>query len=201
MLVREMFLRKNKFNVVIVFIIIFIQNICNSNEVPLTKAINYLKNLNNFSVSFIQSDDFEISEGKISFNKNRLRVDYSYPSKILIILSKNKAMYYNYELDEDEFFDPRNTSAWFFFEIFNNPDFFKDAKVRSKENSIILEKNGLNQTEEYKLKLYFENNPFLIRKIELNYQGTKILLSVSNHNFEESFNKNFFKLINPSIFD
>ncbi len=201
MLVREMFLRKNKFNVVIVFIIIFIQNICNSNEIPLTKAVNYLKDLNNFSVSFIQSDDFEISEGKISFSKNRLRVDYSYPSKILIILSKNKAMYYNYELDEDEFFDPRNTSAWFFFEIFNNPDFFLDAKVRSKENSIILEKNGLNQSEEYKLKLYFENNPFLIRKIELNYQGTKMVLSVSNHNFEESFNKNFFKLINPSIFD
>tara|TARA_B100001287_G_scaffold210168_1_gene179018 strand:+ start:1871 stop:2461 length:591 start_codon:yes stop_codon:yes gene_type:complete len=196
-----MFLRKNKFNVVIVFIIIFIQNICNSNEIPLTKAVNYLKDLNNFSVSFIQSDDFEISEGKISFSKNRLRVDYSYPSKILIILSKNKAMYYNYELDEDEFFDPRNTSAWFFFEIFNNPDFFLDAKVRSKENSIILEKNGLNQSEEYKLKLYFENNPFLIRKIELNYQGTKMVLSVSNHNFEESFNKNFFKLINPSIFD
>jgi len=194
-----MFLRKNKFNVVIVFIIIFIQNICNSNEIPLTKAVNYLKDLNNFSVSFIQSDDFEISEGKISFSKNRLRVDYSYPSKILIILSKNKAMYYNYELDEDEFFDPRNTSAWFFFEIFNNPDFFLDAKVRSKENSIILEKNGLNQSEEYKLKLYFENNPFLIRKIELNYQGTKMVLSVSNHNFEESFNKNFFKLINPSL--
>ena len=36
------------------------------------------------------------------------------PNKILIILDEDKAMYYDYELEEDEFFDPKNTSSWFF---------------------------------------------------------------------------------------
>ena len=36
------------------------------------------------------------------------------PEKILIILAKNKAMYYNYELEEDEFFNPKIQALGFF---------------------------------------------------------------------------------------
>ena len=46
--------------------------------------------------------------------EQRVRVEYDYPTKILIILDENKAMYYDYELNEDEFFDPKKTIAWFF---------------------------------------------------------------------------------------
>ena len=51
-------------------------------------------------------------------------MEYTKPSKILIILDEDKAMYYNYDLEEDEFFDPRKTSAWFIDDVFNNNNFF-----------------------------------------------------------------------------
>ena len=68
------------------------------------KVINYLDNLHLFSASFIQNDGETLSEGLISIGMKRIRVEYLTPSKILIILDDNKAMYYNYELQEDEFF-------------------------------------------------------------------------------------------------
>ena len=53
---------------------------------------------------------------------------------------KIKAMYYDYELEEDEFFNPKNTNAWFFYDIFRNPYFFEDGKIKLKNNELILEK-------------------------------------------------------------
>ena len=46
----------------------------------------------------------------------------------MIVLDQDRGMYYNYELDEDEFFNPKDTSAWFFFEIFKNKKFKKPFK-------------------------------------------------------------------------
>ena len=51
-----------------------------------------------FSASFIQNDNETLSEGKVYIGEKRVRADYSFPTNILIILDKNKAMYYNYEL-------------------------------------------------------------------------------------------------------
>ena len=51
-------------------------------------------------------------------------------------------MYYNYDLEEDEFFNPKNTNAWFFYDIFRNPLFFEDGNIEIKNNELILEKNG-----------------------------------------------------------
>ncbi len=195
-----MFLKKSNFFSVIVFILLsffFQKSVFAENE----EIINYLGELNNFSVSFIQKDKLNLSEGKISVGASRVRVEYYTPTKILIILSKSKAMYYNFDLDEDEFFDPNDTSAWFFFEIFNNPEFFRNSKLVSKDNYIVVESNGINQNEEYTLKMYFENNPLLIRKIELIIGDTNLVLSTFNHKYNEEFDKNFFKLINPNFFN
>ena len=138
---------------------------------------------------------------KISIGDERVRVDYTSPTKILIIISNNKAMYYNYDLDEDEFFDPRDTSAWFFFEIFNNLDFFVNSPISIDENNIIIKKEGSLNDENYKLTIFFENKPLTIRKIELAIGERELILSFFNHNYFENFNKNYFKLINPSFFD
>ena len=66
-------------------------------------ALNYLNTLENFSASFLQNDGSNLSEGKIFIGNKRVRAEYFSPEKILIILSEDKAMYYNYELEEDEF--------------------------------------------------------------------------------------------------
>ena len=91
--------------------------------------MNYMSSLYNFSASFLQNDGESLSEGKVYIGKERIRAEYISPEKILIILDENKAMYYNYELEEDEFFNPKNTNAWFFYDIFRNPLFFEDANI------------------------------------------------------------------------
>ena len=128
-------------------------------------------------------------------------MEYFSPTKILIVLDEDKAMYYNYDLDEDEFFNPRNTSAWFFFDIFNNPMFLNDSFIETNDNNIALKKYGENEFGEYEINILFENNPLIIRKIELVLEDTYLILSIFNHRSDRVFDKNFFKLINPSFFD
>ena len=200
MQVKDMLLKKIKF----IYLIIFINtlNFAVSAEESKTQFItSYLKDLRYFSASFIQNDNQTLSEGKIFIGKNRIRVEYSLPTKILIILDKNKAMYYNYELDEDEFFNPKDTSAWFFYDIFNNPDFFNSAKLNEIDNNVIIEKIGNSEIGSFEIKVFFENHPLILRMVKLYLENEYIELSFFNHKYNETFNKRFFKLINPSFFD
>ncbi len=163
-------------------------------------VINYLESLQNFSASFLQNDGQNLSEGKVYIGKNRVRAEYLSPAKILIILDKNKAMYYNYDLEEDEFFNPKNTNAWFFYDIFRNPFFFEDAKIEFKNNQLNLEKSGIDtEGETYFIKVYFENNPLVLRKVDAIIKGGFITISIYNHNYNEQFNNDLFKLINPKL--
>ena len=164
------------------------------------KIINYLESLQNFSASFLQSNGENLSEGKVYIGKKRVRAEYLSPTKILIILDENKAMYYDYELEEDEFFNPKNTNAWFFYDIFRNPLFFSDANIEFENNEIILEKKGVDmEGKKFSIKVFFENTPLVLRKVELFINQEITTLSIYNHNYNEQFNKNFFKLINPNL--
>lgn len=196
-----MCLKKNNLSLILFFIIIFLVNNAFSEENLKNKAIKYLKELKFFSASFIQDDLSSIAEGKIFVGENRIRVDYEKPTKILIILDENKAMYYDYELEEDEFFDPSGTSAKFFFDIFKQPDFFGDSDIVSQENYLVLSKSSKNEKGDFKIKVFFENNPFLLRKAELLFEDRFLVMSIFNHRYNETFDKNFFKLINPSFFN
>tara|TARA_B100000575_G_scaffold272153_1_gene254034 strand:+ start:788 stop:1381 length:594 start_codon:yes stop_codon:yes gene_type:complete len=183
------------------FIIIFLfspQVLSNTNDK--SKALDHLNSLKYFSASFLQSIGDELSEGKVYIGKKRVRAEYFSPSKILIILDEDKAMYYNYELEEDEFFNPKNTNAWFFYDVFRNPVFFEDGAIEEKNNELTIEKIGLDSEDRrYKIKVIFEKNPLILRAIEVLVNGDLIKLSIYNHNYNEIFKKNFFKLINPKL--
>ena len=162
--------------------------------------MDYMGSLYNFSASFLQNDGESLSEGKVYIGKERVRAEYISPEKILIILDENKAMYYNYELEEDEFFNPKNTNAWFFYDIFRNPLFFEDANIEINDNQLTLEKIGIdNEDKKYFIKVYFENNPLVLRKVDVSINNELLTLSIYNHNYNEQFNKNLFKLINPKL--
>ncbi len=164
--------------------------------------INYLQSLKNFSASFLQNDGETLSEGKIYIGKKRVRAEYIKPVKILIILDENKAMYYNYELEEDEFFNPKNSNAWFFYDIFRNRLFFEDANIELKDKQLTLEKYGFDMEDrKYFIKIYFENDPLVLRKIEVQINQEFLELSIYNHNYNEEINKDLFKLINPKFFN
>ena len=164
------------------------------------KILDHLNSLQYFSASFIQNDNETLSEGRVYIGEKRVRAEYLSPSKILIVLDEDKAMYYNYDLEEDEFFNPKNTNAWFFYDIFRNPYFFEDSKIIKKNKQIILEKSGVdNQETMYLINVYFENNPLVLRKIEVFINDEFLQISIFNHNYNEDFEKNFFKLINPTL--
>ena len=159
-----------------------------------------MSSLKYFSASFLQDDGESLSEGRVYIGENRVRAEYFSPVKILIILDENKAMYYNYELDEDEFFNPKNTNAWFFYDVFRNPLFFEDALIKIKNNELRLEKKGVdNGGENFKIKVYFEKNPLALRGIDVLINDEFLKLSIYNHSYNEEFNSEFFKLINPKF--
>ncbi len=164
------------------------------------KILDYLNTMQNFSASFIQNDNETLSEGMVYVGKTRVRAEYLLPSKILIVLAEDKAMYYNYELEEDEFFNPKNTNAWFFYDIFRNPYFFENSKITVKNEEVILQKSGVDDEEtKYSINVYFENNPVILRKIEVFINDEFFQMSIFNHNYNMDFDKNFFKLINPKL--
>ena len=183
---------------IIVFLILSFK--VDSNTNIKIKILDYLNSLQYFSASFIQNDNETLSEGKVYIGKKRVRADYLSPSKILIILDEDKAMYYNYELEEDEFFNPKNTNAWFFYDIFRNPYFFEDSKIVVKNREIILEKIGVdNEETRYFINVFFENNPLILRKIEVFINNEFLQISIFDHNYNEDFDKSFFKLISPKL--
>ena len=166
------------------------------------KILDYLNSMQNFSASFIQNDNETLSEGMVYVGETRVRAEYLFPSKILIVLAEDKAMYYNYELEEDEFFNPKNTNAWFFYDIFRNPYFFENSKITVKNEEVILQKSGVDDEEtKYSINVYFENNPVILRKIEVFINDEFFQMSIFNHNYNMDFDKNFFKLINPKLLD
>ena len=64
----------------------------------------------------------------------------------------------------------------------------------------MLEKSGYdNEETEYSINVYFENNPVVLRKIEVYINDELIQMSIFNHNYNVDFDKNFFKLINPEL--
>ncbi|MDC3078950.1 outer-membrane lipoprotein carrier protein LolA [Pelagibacteraceae bacterium] len=183
---------------IIVFLILSFK--VDSNTDIKIKILDYLNSLQYFSASFIQNDNENLSEGKVYIGKKRVRADYLSPSKILIILDEDKAMYYNYELEEDEFFNPKNTNAWFFYDVFRNPYFFEDSEIILKNKEIILKKSGFdNEENKYLINAYFENSPVILRKIEVFINDAFLQISIFDHNYNEDFDKNFFKLISPKL--
>ena len=199
--VRDMFSKNEKYLSYFFIIVFFTLSFeVESNTNIKIKILNYLNSLQYFSASFIQNDNETLSEGKVYIGKKRVRAEYLSPSKILIILDEDKGMYYNYELEEDQFFNPKNTNAWFFYDIFRNPYFFEDSKIVIKNKEIILKKSGFNNEEtKYLINVYFENSPLILRKIEVFVNDEFLQISIFNHNYNEIFDKSFFKLINPML--
>ncbi len=183
---------------IIIYLLTPVLAFSNSNEK--IKALNYLNSLKYFSASFLQNDGVNLSEGKVYIGKKRVRAEYLLPSKILIILAEDKAMYYDYVLEEDEFFNPKNTNAWFFYDIFRNPYFFEDGEIEVKNNELLLEKKGIdNEEKNFVIRVLFEKQPLILRGIEVVVNDDILKLSIYNHSYNEVFDKSFFKLINPNF--
>ena len=63
-------------------------------------------------------------------------------------LDKNKAMYYDYELEEDEFFNPKIHQPGSLYDLFNNPNLLENLKFQKKK-LFNPKKKGVNEKGSY----------------------------------------------------
>ncbi len=205
MLEKELYLKKNKLflkNIQVFLIILFFKaNLSTAEESKrLIDEINlHIKELNSFSASFIQTDGLTIEEGKIFKNENRIKLSYLYPNKITLIISDKKGMYYNEELDEVDYFKTEKTPAKIIYDVFGG-NFTNHSNINDfKSNEIIIKKEITIEKEVKEIIIYFEKSPILLRKIDLVDVGGVVSFGLSNHSFNNNFDKKFFSMINPTI--
>ena len=184
---------------ILIFLIFFAIPVKSEENILLNDALQYLKNLDEFSSSFLQIQNNEISEGLFFIKDNRLRVEYHTPSKLVFILKKNQGMYYNIELQEVQYFNPKNTIGWFLIDLFNDENFLLNSKIVKNEGYFFIYKKIKYEEETYEIKIYFEERPFQIRKFEIVSNLEIISFTLTNPNFNPILNNKIFSLANPLL--
>ena len=189
-----------KFFITKVSILFFSQIIYAQDIDKIIKDIdNYFFSLIEFSASFIQENEGELQEGYFYKNDKRIRIDYNQPTKITIILDKNKAMFFNRDLEEIEYFDPKKTIAKIIFEIFNNNlvENFNKHKIDKNIGKFYI--NVKHEKINYLAEIVFELNPLELRMINIVSKEENISFGLRDHNFNYVFKKNFFSMANPLL--
>ena len=172
-----------------------------SQNILSSEISNYFFKINNFTSKFIQSDQDGIQEGSIYLSNKvkRIKIHYTSPSNIVFILKDNKAMYFNVDLEEVEYFGTKDSLADIFFNVFYEKEFFYDSKIIEKINNIEIKKTISTNEENIEILLYFEKNPLLIKQIKIKENDGYRVMTFINPNFNVSFRENFFSIANPLL--
>ena len=162
-------------------------------------VINHLESIEEFSSQFLQTNGETIEEGNLYLKNKRIKIHYYSPSEIQIIIAKNKAMYFNKDLQELQYFNPKKSLASFFYNIFFSKIFFNEAIFKEKNNYIVVTKNIIVDEEKINLKIFMEQNPMIVRKLRIEKDDSVIIFSIMNHNFNPDLSNKFFSMIDPTI--
>ena len=192
---KDKFLKKqtNLLLITILFLIILFSKNAIGDQIN-SKVVNYIKNLNFFSSKFIQSSGASLEEGNIYIKDNKIRLDYFYPDRTLII-SKNKGVYINHELKEENFFSTKKNRVKLFYDIFLDYSFFSSFEFEENNGEIVFEKKIIIDSKITYLKIFFENKPLLLRKIIAKSENEIISISFSEHNYNNTFDESLFSFI------
>ena len=192
---KDKFLKKqtNLLLITILFLIILFSKSAIGDQIN-SKVVNYIKNLNFFSSKFIQSNGISLEEGNIYIKDNKIRLDYFYPDRTLII-SKNKGVYINHELKEENFFSTKKNRVKLFYDIFLDYSFFSSFEFEENNGEIVFEKKIIIDSKITYLKIFFENKPLLLRKIIAKSENEIISISFSEHNYNNAFDESLFSFI------
>ena len=96
-----------------------------------------------------------------------MRIEYSAPTQIVFVIKGSNAMYYNLDLQEVEYFNPKNTVAKIFFDFFYDKKFLEGIKFNNENNSFNFVKKIKIKDEINNIKIIFEKSPIKLRKIEM----------------------------------
>ena len=195
MLGKDKFLEKTKY---LIFLVIIVFSHTLVADTTKSKILIYNQKLKNSSALFIQSDGESVEEGTIYFGNDRIKINYTKPKELTIILSEEKGVYINHELKESQYFNTKKSYIKIFFKILNGDNF--PEKLKISENFIEIN-NKLNIDKNfYKIKIIYENEPIKLRKISILENNKKIDVGFFNHNNIKSFEKKFFSMVNPYLF-
>ena len=184
------------------FIVFLIPNQVKGNQNVLSSQISsYFFKINNFTSKFIQSDSDGIQEGNIYLSNKvkRIKIHYTNPSNIVFILKDNKAMYFNVDLEEVEYFSTKNSMADIFFNVFYDEQFFSNSTIIEKKNTLEIKKIISTNDEKVEIHIFFERNPLLIKQIKIKENEGFRVMTFTNPNFNISFRENFFSIANPLL--
>jgi len=163
------------------------------------KILEYLSNNKEFSSSFIQYNDDAFQEGEFFLKKNRLRIEYSAPTEIIFVIKDGNAMYYNVDLEEVEYFNPKNTVAKIFFDFFYDNNFLEGFKFNNANNLFNFIKRIKIKDEINNIKIIFEKSPIKLRKIEISNSEGLTSFTIVNANYNPDLDDNIFSLANPLL--
>ena len=195
MLEKDKFLKKT--SKIIIFVIIFSNSIAAQNIG--TKLINYNNNLKNTSSLFIQSNGQSIEEGVIYFGLNRIKIDYNKPTKITIILSENKGVYINHELQETQYFNTNKSYVRFFFKIFNKNKIDEKSNIEVSKKIIELKESFTIDDNFFEIKIIYENKPIKLRKIKIMENNEGFEMGFFDHNSIINLDQKFFSMADPYL--
>ena len=106
-------------------------------------------------------------------------------------------MYYNVDLEEVEYFNPKNTVAKIFFDFFYNERFLEDIKFYDENGSLSLNKQIKIKDEINNIKIIFEKSPVKLRKIEITNPDGLTNLTIVNADYNPNLDDKIFSLANP----
>ena len=163
------------------------------------KVFNYFQKINEFESSFIQIQENEIKNGRLFKKKDRLKILYDGPPKIIFILKKDKGMYFNKDLEEVEYFGTKNNNAKVFFDLFNDSHFFDNAVLKLSSKIFSFTKFIKIEGEKIKINILFEDEPIALKKIEVYKEDEVLNFYIDNINLYPELEEDFFSLAHPLL--
>jgi len=165
-------------NFILTFLLLLCVNananeIFNKNKNDISKIENYLNSIEYFSSDFIQDDNISsvLSEGKFYLSRpGKLRLEYTIPSKILLITNDKSTVYYDVELEEFTKIPTKKTPIHFLTK--DNFDFqnssMKIVDFEKIENKIVLSLMEKDKEQQGRVALIFQARPMELRGIRIN---------------------------------
>ena len=197
MQVKDKYLEKTNL-LILILSLFFSQNLHAENIYE--KVFKYNNALKNSVANFIQTNDNYIQEGVIFFGNERIKINYSKPQKISIILSDKKGIYINHELKESQFFATKNSYIKFFFDVLYNRKYLESLVFKESDHKIEISENIKLDKILYKIKLVYENEPIYLRRLEITNDNGKTQIGFFNHRLKQNFEKKFFSMIDPYLY-
>jgi len=163
------------------------------------EVFNYNETLKNSSVNFIQTNNDYVQGGVVFFGDKRIKITYTNPQNLTIILSEKKGMYINHELRESDFFLTKKSFVKFFYDIFHKKSHIQNMSLQNSDGQIEFSQKIQLDNVFFNIKLIYENSPILLRRLEVISEDENIQLGFFDHRSENVFDKKFFSMIDPYL--